>query len=124
MKFILAETLRYWWPVTVRVPSRDIAGEMVEQHFEMLFEPEGQDAAVERAKALAADPTPHAIAQAQRDHLATVCRGWRGVVDDTGGEVPFSAEFLGQALQMSWFRAGVSAAYRESLAGEAARLGN
>lgn len=124
MKFVLAETPRYWWPVTVRVPSRETVGEVAEQRFEILFEPQGQDEALAAAEAIAAAGSPRAIAALERDHLHTLCKDWRGVIDDAGGEVPFSAEFLEQAAAMPWFRRAVFAAYRESLAGEAARLGN
>ena len=124
MKFVLAETTRYWWPVTVRMPSKEAVGEVIEQRFEMLFEPQGQDEALAIAEAIAAAAGPRAMAAAERENLRSICKGWRGVVDDTGGEVPFSAEFFDQAAQMPWFRRAIFAAYRESLAGEAARLGN
>lgn len=124
MKFVLAETPRYWWPVTVRVPSREEAGKVAEQRFEMLFEPQAQEAALEAAEAIAGMPTLRERAAGEREHLHAICKGWRGVIDDTGGEVPFAADLLDQAAQQPWFRRGVLAAYRESLAGEEARLGN
>lgn len=124
MKFVLAETPRYWWPVTVRVPSRDTAGEVVAQGFEVLFEPQGQDEGAEAFEAIGRAGSVRESAARERDILQAICKDWRGVVDEAGGEVPFSAEFLDQASQMAWFRRGIFAAYRASLSGEAARLGN
>ena len=38
MKFMLTDTDQYWWPVTVRVPDPENAGQILEQEFEMQFE--------------------------------------------------------------------------------------
>ncbi|WP_353429034.1 hypothetical protein [Paracoccus denitrificans] len=124
MQFKLAETYRYWWPVTVRVPDPDNAGQILKQKFRVLFEPldrEEQLAEGERAAGLKSmrDLVDHEIQNALR-----VVKGWDGVVGEGDLLVPFSEEMLRQALRHSWFRDGLQAALKESLAGEEARLGN
>lgn len=124
MKFVLAETPRYWWPVTVRMPHPEAAGQIIEQQLDILFEPQGQDAALDTAEAAGAATSPRDFAEQEQATLRAICRDWRGVVDDATGDVPFSDTAFSAAIQMVWFRQAVFAAYRESLTGEAARLGN
>ncbi len=124
MQFKLAETYRYWWPVTVRVPDPDRAGQILEQSFRVLFEPldrEAQLAESEKAAGLRSmrDLVDHEIETALR-----VVKGWDGVVGEKDLLVPFSEDVLTQALRWDWFREGLQKALKESLAGEAARLGN
>lgn len=124
MQFKLAETYRYWWPVTVRVPDPDNAGQILKQKFRVLFEPldrEEQLAESERAAGLKTmrDLVDHEIQNALR-----VVKNWDDVIGDSGEIVPFSEDKLRQALRHSWFRDGIQTALKESLSGEEARLGN
>lgn len=124
MQFKLAETYRYWWPVTVRVPDPDNAGQILKQKFRVLFEPldrEEQLAESERAAGLKTmrDLVDHEIQNALR-----VVKNWDDVIGDGGEIVPFSEDKLRQALRHSWFRDGIQTALKESLSGEEARLGN
>ena len=120
MKFKLTDTDQYWWPVTVRVPDPENAGQILEQEFEMLFEPEDQDTALDAQEEYASLTSPRERVEHERDQLLRVCKNWRGL----DGDLPFSEEAFRQALKKSWFRTGVYAAYGQSLNGEAARLGN
>lgn len=124
MKFVLAKTHRYWWPVTIRVPDPENAGAFLEQKLRVQFEPLPRDEALamqeEGAKLKSLrEMTDHEIGQFRQ-----VVRNWDGVEDQDGNVVPFSPDLLVQALQQSWFRDGLSAALKESLNGEAPRLGN
>lgn len=123
MGFRLVKTPVFWWPVVVRVPDPVRAGAIIEQRFEMEFE------ALGRAEALALRNEVQALTDpAERDRrehalLERVCRNWREVDDEEGRSVPFSPDAFAAAMQQSWFRAGVYAAYAEAMNGEA-RLGN
>lgn len=124
MKFVLGKSDRYWWPVVVRVPDPDRAGQTVDLKLEILLEPKDQDAAMEDTERLAGIVNIRERASAERAVLTDVCKDWRDVVDEDGKPVPFSTDALDAALQKSWFRIGLLRAYGESLSGEAARLGN
>lgn len=127
MKFVLATTSRYWWPVVVRRPDPDLerAGQIIEERFRALLEPPPQDEALDIQARIAAMRDPIQRAREERDALAAVCKGWDSdVTDASGAPVPFSAPALQAALQQVWFRTGLYQAYAESLSGEAARLGN
>lgn len=124
MQFKLAETYRYWWPVTVRVPDPANAGKILEQSLRVQLEPLPQadlDAALEDSLKLKTgrEITAHGIRQVQR-----VVTNWDGVVDEKGAPVPFSDAMLEQALQHAWFRVAIQKALAESQNGEEARLGN
>lgn len=118
MKFVLTHKHRYWWPVTIAVPSaeRERAGEMVEMTFKMQFEALPRD----EAKAL----QDRMVEGEQHADLMHVVKDWDEVVDEAGQPIPFSAEALQQLLQVSWGRLGVYRAWTASLVGEAARRGN
>ncbi|WP_349295235.1 hypothetical protein ABEB22_18305 (plasmid) [Thioclava sp. 'Guangxiensis'] len=124
MKFTLAKTVRYWWPVTVRMPDPQNPGKIAEQQLKVLFEPKGRDAAIASQEALSKLDTPKERADHEHSELKAVVKGWDDVLDEEGTSVPFSEEMLGAALQMSWFRTGVYSAYADSLSGQEARLGN
>ena len=113
----------FWWPVTVRMPDPERPGAIREQSFDMRFEaiPDDQARAIDEARhALPPDEqTAHLVGS-----VVELCRDWRDVQDDEGGEVPFSAEELRSQLSFPWFRAGVVSAYQQALSGQAARRGN
>lgn len=124
MQFKLAQTYRYWWPVTVRVPDPENPGQIIEQQLKVQLVPLSQkdlDAAQDESVKLKTvrEVNEHGIGQ-----LLRVVRNWEGVVDDAGEPVPFTEDGLRLALQHAWFRAGIQKALHESQNGEAARLGN
>lgn len=123
MNFVLTETPRYWWPVTVHVPDNDNPGELVEQTFEVLFEPRDQDAEKAARDHVLGITDPNEQLKADRASLASVIKNWRGVVDADRTELEFSAERLDLALRQPWSRIGLWRAYHESQSGQA-RLGN
>lgn len=122
MNFVLMDSYRFWWPVAVRVPDPENAGKLVEQTFEVLLQPETQAAAVAADETADSLETMRERADHDRDRLARVVLGWRGVVDDKGQPVPFGDDTFGRALQVSWFRMAIWTAYRDALSG--ARVGN
>ncbi|MDH0908034.1 hypothetical protein N5C66_06365 [Rhizobium pusense] len=124
MKFVLADTYRYWWPITVRVPHPDEPGKILEQTFKMEFEPQPREEAIaaqEKYSKLETqrDRDAHEVAQ-----LAKVCKNWDDIVSENGGATAFTPENLTKALNLGWFRTAVYRGYSESLSGEEARLGN
>lgn len=124
MKFTLAQTVRYWWPVTVRLPDPETPGKILEQQLQVLFEPKGRDEAIAAQEAYAQLDSAKERSAHEHRELADVVKGWDDVVDEEKAPIPFSEEALSRALQFSWFRAGVYEAYAQSLNGEEARLGN
>ena len=124
MKFTLAKTPRYWWPVTVRVPDPDNAGKMLEQQLRLWVEPMTRDEQVAATEELNALTTMREMTDFDVAQTLRVVKGWEGVVDDDGAPVPFSEDALKQAMQFDWFRRDVAAAVTASLRGEEARLGN
>lgn len=124
MKFVLAPTNAYPWPVTVSFPDPANPGQVIKQQLQLTFEPRDQE--VERAEQerVAAIRDGAEQMKAERQLMMEVVKGWSDVVDRDGKAVPFSAENLDMALRQPWFRRGAWAAYYESLSGEAARLGN
>ncbi|WP_203560909.1 hypothetical protein [Jiella pacifica] len=121
--FVLAETYRYWWPVTVHIPDPKAAGKTIAQAFEMEFEAIPQDEAEALQAAYLALETAEERAAHQHDLLKRVSKGWRNVEAPGGGEQPFSEHAFDKALQFPWFRAGVYRAMSQSMSGEA-RSGN
>ena len=124
MKYVLSTTNRYWWPVIVRLPDPDQPGKMMEQALKILFEPKDQDEALAEQERISAIREPRKQAQAERESLSDVCKGWDDIVNDDKTPIPFTHENLMLALQKAWFRAAVYRAYADSLTGQEARLGN
>lgn len=124
MNFKLSRTHRYWWPVTVRIPDPETAGQVIEQQLKLQFEPLPRAEELRSNESFAELKTMRAMAEFEIANTKRIVRNWDGVVDGNGEAVPFSEESLEQALQFEWFRAAVAKAYRASLAGDEARLGN
>ena len=110
-RFRLVETYLYWWPVAVQVPDPERPGAFVRQDFEMRF----QALPLLEVERLEADSRRFRlegrIDAAETLLLERVCNAWRGVEAEDGGDAPFS-------------RTACYAAYRDSITGERARLGN
>lgn len=124
MRFILTDEHLYPWPVTIEVPDPDRPGEILEQKFTARFRAMPVDEAQALDDEIEALP-PKDRARRQDDLLRRVLIGWgEDVVDDGGRQVPFTPEALERAIRHSWFRIGVYRAYRQSLQGRAAALGN
>lgn len=126
MQFVLTKEHVYSWPVTINPPDPQYPGQVLEQKFNMSFrympldQAEALDAEIE-----ALPPKQQAVRQ--HDLLRRVCIGWdNNVVDDAKPPqpIPFSAEMLEAAITLSWWRVGVYTAYRQSISGRAAQLGN
>lgn len=121
--FVITKKHLFWWPVTVKIPSPDTAGELQEHTFEMQFEA----MSMERGRQIDAeiDKLPLAERSARRfDFIFEMAKGWREIVDADGVDVPFTRETLEAQLNIAWFRAGVLAAYEQAMTGQQARLGN
>lgn len=123
MQFKIAKTHRYWWPVTVRVPDPENAGQFLEQTLRLELEPLPRTEALAAQEALAELTTGREMVDHENNQTLRVVKNWEGVVDDQG-TVPFSEDALRAALEHSWFRIAAARAIADSLNGEAARLGN
>lgn len=119
MKFTLAKSYLYWWPVTVMVPAPDVPGSYHPEELCIQISPQTQAEAVAANEQLADLRTTRELVEHEITQILTVVRGWEGVVGDDGVAVPYSEEAMRQALQFSWFRNAISAAITASLNGEA-----
>ncbi len=124
MKFVLSDSNRYWWPVTVSIPDPEQPGKIMRQTLKILFEPKDQDEALNEQERIAAISVPRERMLAERAALMDVIKGWDDIVTDDKAPVPFTTENLTLALRKSWFRIGVYNAYAESLNGQEALAGN
>ena len=124
MKFTLAKTYRFWWPVEVRMPDPDNPGRVVKQTLKIQFEPKPRDEVIAAQEHYDTLNTARERADHEREQLLAVVKNWDDVVDEDGGAIAFSAEAFDQALQTSWFRTAVYAAYADCLNGNEVRLGN
>lgn len=123
-KFVMTEKHLYWWPVTVRVPDPDNAGTFVEQSFEMQFEAQPREVLLACQERHAAATTDRERIEADTEQMRMCCRSWRGIVDERGADVPFSAERLDALVGLSWGRAAIMTALAEANFGQEAKRGN
>lgn len=124
MKFILAASNRYWWPVKVSIPHPTNAGQMLEQTFKMQFEAQPRDEAIKHQTEYNGLETIEQQASHDHEQLRRLCKNWDDVEDEHGKPVPFSEDAFNAAIQHIWFRTGVYRAYAESLNGAPSGLGN
>ncbi len=120
MTFVLVETPRFWWPVTVSVPDTKTPGRFMRQSFEVEFEAIGTDEA-ERLRADFAAKEGEEARRAQHYLLERVVTGWRGVVDTAGAAVPYSGDTLVAAAAQPWVARGLYEAWTAAMTGEARR---
>ena len=95
------------WPVKVNIP-RD-GGKVTSTTFYALFLVLDQDELEE-----ASNGSDLQFAQA-------VIKGWDGVGDELGDELPFTAENLERLVKISYFREGLRFAYFDCINGRAAK---
>lgn len=124
MKFKAKKTHRYWWPVTILVPSETDAGKFDEQTMKVQFEPLKRDASIAAGEVRLSLNTAREVADHEHEQLLMVVKNWDEVEDDERNPIPFSEAAFNEALQDSWFRNGVYAAYADSLNGVEAKVGN
>jgi hypothetical protein len=114
--FVLGSAIPdFWW--TVRIPSPSDNDYTVAE-LDVLFAPVGQDKLDRiRGIGLRDDETPPTDAQiCQR-----VVRGWRGLKNEQGEDVPFAPEALEQLLRAPMVRSAIVATYLAAMSGTAAR---
>lgn len=125
MKFVPTDELRYWWPIKIRMPHPERSGQWKEESFEMQFRAVDADRVGELLDEYNALKTPEERDAHENDQLLEAACNWRGVVDDTKAEVPFSRETLRTMLRAAvWFKTGIYESYSRSLMSDAARRGN
>ncbi|MBZ4022198.1 hypothetical protein CKO11_06975 [Rhodobacter sp. TJ_12] len=123
-KFVMVKKHLYWWPVTVRMPDPENAGQFVEQSFEMQFEAQSREAVLDHQERYTALTTDRERIEADKEQMRAVCRSWRGIVDEEGADVPFTQARLDDAVGLPWFRTGVMRAIAEASFGQEAKAGN
>ena len=123
MGFKVVDSIRVWWPAIAMVPSEDRPGEFDSQPFKVLLEPP-TEAEMRKIDEDWLARTPVERMKDQHYYTRRLVKGWEGVEDAGGGEIPFNPETFAQALQFPWFSQAVMAAYRELMAGPKGRLGN
>ena len=124
MKFVLAKSYRYWWPVTVTIPDPENAGDFLKHELRIQFEPQPREEEIADSEAAGKLKSLREIEDFEIARFRRVIRNWDGVIDEAGELVPFSQERLDMALQFNWFRAGVKDAFDASISRQGARLGN
>ncbi|PTV94018.1 hypothetical protein C8J27_11069 [Rhodobacter aestuarii] len=123
-KFVMVSKHLYWWPVTVRMPDPDNAGQFLEQSFEMQFEAQPREAVLAHKEHYDTLTTDRERIAADKEQMRAVCRSWRGVIDEEGADVPFAQALLDDAVGLPWFRTGVMRAIAEASFGQEAKTGN
>lgn len=103
--FKLSQSNSYYWPVTVEMPAD---GGKFEKH---TFDAEFRRMSVDELQALGDTDETGGIA------CRTIMVGWKGIVDDSGEEVPFSETSRDQLLQWPTVRIAIMQSFRASLAG-------
>lgn len=121
--FKLATKHTFLWPVTVKMPDPEKPGAVVAHTFTAKFEAISREEATAIDKRIRQDH-PGEYETHYADFILDVTHDWQDVVDEGGQPVPFSKELLADQLGVSWFRNGITAAYSEAMAGQAARQGN
>lgn len=124
MKFKLVDRYAYWWPVVVAVPDPENPGKVIEQMFEARFEAQTEEEQRKQQEAYERLMTDNDRSRHEHAALYAVTKDWRGVASEGGGDEPFTPAAFERAMQHSWFRLGMYKAYRDSIYGNAARLGN
>ncbi|HQS08718.1 MAG: hypothetical protein B7Y12_02185 [Rhizobiales bacterium 24-66-13] len=121
--FVLASKHLFWWPVVAMVPSPVAPGTFDRQEFRVHMEALPED----ELKAIDAAFADYATAKERADHqhdlLYRVVHDWEDVVSEDKAPVAFDAATMRGAMQMTWFRNALYAAYHDALSG-GARLGN
>ena len=108
MKFVLQETPRFWWPVTVKMPDPKAAGKTISQTLKCQFTGMTRSMALEMK---AGDDDAM---------FKQIITDWDDILDADGNPVQFSEEAFAQALDLPWFRAGLWTAIGEATRGEPA----
>lgn len=102
--FVIKKDANYYWPVKVLSPEGD--GKQVTQTFDAQFKRIPQS----RLSALLKDDDATDAGFARE-----VVVGWRGIVDESKNEVPFSDGLLQEMLELPGVAAAISVAYLESV---------
>lgn len=111
-----ALTRPYWWPVDVRQPDTEKAGEFTTSTFEAQFVALSEEEMRRIAGEIADQPTERLRAARQHDLLLSAVVAWRDIEDGDGKPVPFSAATLHKVVYSNtWVREALYNAYRASL---------
>lgn len=121
MKFRVKKQNLFWWPVTVQVPSDETPGAYDECGFEVRFEAIGKTEARKMDDETRAAGTAEAVELADVKLLVRVIKDWKGVEGEDGKDLAFTEDNLLAALEQTWTRRAIYAAYADAVSGKAAR---
>ena len=125
MSFVLSSTDTYPLPVSISTPDLDRPGRFRRQSFDAVFRRLPRSRLAELGEVLSSTPATADSADATvRSLVEEVLVGWRGILDDNGEDVPFSAQLLDELLERHDVIQGILDAFAESVRGEKARKGN
>jgi hypothetical protein len=144
--FKIVSNLTAWWPVTVLEPDNENPGTLKEETFEVEFIirgrnelkvnqderkalvkqlPSGDDFLSDHAAATAKGEKIGAKIEAhdrKMDHLSI--KNWRGILDEQGNPLPFTAAALDMALNHDRIRVALNKGFEEAVSNDKARVGN
>lgn len=109
--FVLSKGASYSWPVNVSVPVS--GGKFEKKVFDITFKRVSQSRLQE---ILGAEDLKN-ISDAS--FCKEIVMGWKGIVDESGAEVPFSIENLEALLDVPMVAKSIVTTYLETIAGQA-----
>lgn len=125
MKFTITTEHTYRWPVKVRMPDPEQAGQFSEFAFEAKFRALPRSESRELLASLGNIGSEGTLEGAEVDTIRKVLTGWNDdVVGPDGAPIPFGDGALTTALEFPWFRRGVLVAYGASLQDGGPAAGN
>jgi hypothetical protein len=108
MPFKIKQSAAYWWPVRFTTPSAARAGEHDEHEIEVQF----KRLDTEQHKALEKEVSEQKLMDP--DVVPRIVTGWRNVIDESDGEVPFTPEALAELLRTPGVATAIIGAYFDS----------
>lgn len=107
MAFIRKKSNTFKWPVTISYPTD--GGRYETESFDAVF------------KRMGRKEFQKVVEKGDNELVETVLKGWEGITDEAGKEIPFSVGELKELMDDPDFHRGVIQAYLASLEGEKAK---
>ena len=108
--FVITQSETYSWPVEVKVPIDN--GRFETQKFDAVFKRVSQSRLQEITKQSDTDSPVSDI-----DFAREVLRGWKGITDANGEDVPYSETMRDELLNIPRVAYSIVIAFNESLSG-------
>lgn len=108
--FILQKMANYAWPIEFKLPTD--GGKYAKHSFEAVFKVLSQSKLTELLNAKDSD---------DKAFCREVVVGWKGMKDESGQDLAFSATALDELLEVPTLATAIATAYLESIAGAKAK---